>query len=185
MESSLSAIKDAKIREFISEEAIAKKVKEMGKQISEDYRGREPLHVVGALKGCFIFMADLIRHIEIPVEVDFLEVSSYGDSTESSGNVKIIKDLTQDIAGRHLLLAEDIIDTGLTINRLLDMLSAREPASIHIATLLIKEEKHKLRYPVTYKGFAIHDEFVVGYGMDYRGYYRNLPYIGILDLPGK
>lgn len=171
-----------RVRDFISAEQISNKVKEIGAQIAKDYAEREPLHIVGALKGCFVFMADLVRAIDIPVQVDFMEVSSYGGGMESSGNVKIVKDLTEDIRGRHLLLAEDIIDTGLTINRLLDMLSAREPASISIATLLIKEEKCQLRYPVAYKGFPIEDEFVIGYGMDYQGYYRNLPYIGILEV---
>lgn len=166
---------------LIHEEQLRKRIREMGRQISQDYAGREPLRLVGALKGCFVFMADLVREITIPVRVDFMEISSYGNAMQSSGNVKIIKDLTNDIAGEHVLIAEDIIDTGLTLNFVMDMLSARAPASIEICSLLVKPAKMKLNYPIKYKGFEIEDHFVVGYGLDYKGFLRNLPYIGAVS----
>ncbi len=166
------------IPELVSEEDIRAKVKEMGKQISDDYRNRAPLRIIGALKGCFVYMADLLRAIDIPTKVDFMEVSSYGDAMQSSGNVKIIKDLTHNIEGEHVLVAEDIIDTGLTLNHVIDMLWTRHPASLAITALLVKPTKQKLKHPIKYSGFEIPDEFVVGYGLDYSGYMRNLPYIG-------
>jgi len=163
---------------LLDEEQIRRKVKKMGYQISRDYENKAPLRLIGALKGCFVFMADLIRAIDIPVKVDFMEISSYGNEMASSGNVKIVKDLTHNIAGEHVLIAEDIIDTGLTLNHVMDMLSTRNPASLAITSLLIKPSKQQLKYPVKYVGFEIPDDFVVGYGLDYSGYMRNLPYIG-------
>ena len=159
-------------------ETIHNRVNEMGRAISRDYRNKAPLRVVGALKGCFVFMADLIRAIDIPLKVDFMEVSSYGDEMESSGNIKIIKDLSHNIEGEHVLIAEDIIDTGLTLNHVMAMLETRKPASLSICSLLIKPGKQQLKYPVSYSGFEIADDFVVGYGLDFSGFMRNVPYIG-------
>lgn len=166
---------------LVSEAQIKQRIKEIGKQISQDYAGREPLRLVGALKGCFVFMADLLREITIPVRVDFMEISSYGSAMVSSGNVKITKDLSHDIKGEHVLIAEDIIDTGLTFNFLMDMLQSRGPASIEICSLLVKPAKMKLNHPIRYTGFEIDDYFVVGYGLDYKGFLRNLPYIGAVS----
>ena len=166
---------------LIESETLQKRVFDLGQQITSFYDDKQPLHVAGVLKGCFIFMADLIRHIERPLQVDFMEISSYGDSTISSGNIKITKDLSHDIENKHLLIVEDIIDTGLTMNVLIDLLYTRKPLSVNIASLLVKKEKNSLKYPVRFRGFDIGEKFVIGYGMDYMGYYRNLPFIGELS----
>ena len=168
------------MRILFSREEIQSRVQEMGKAISADYRDRE-LTVVGALKGCFIFMADLVRHIEMPLTTDFIEVSSYGDDIKSTGIVRINKDFKHPVTGKHLLLVEDIIDTGLTLNFLMDNIALRRPASVKIASLLVKERKQQMHYPIDYRGFDIEDDFVVGYGMDYRGFLRNLDHIAVLD----
>ncbi len=167
-------------RELISAEAIESKLAEMGKAITEDYRGKDLL-MVGILKGAFIVMADLARHVDLPVEFDFMAVSSYGSATKTSGVVRIIKDLDQEVAGRHILIVEDIIDSGLTIHYLMKNLSVRQPASIELAALLIKDGIERPPLPVRYEGFHIPPEFVIGYGLDYAEKYRNLPYIGIMD----
>ena len=167
-------------RVLISEEEIAAKLEELGAQITEDYRDKDLL-VVGVLKGAFIVMADLARNIHLPVEFDFIAVSSYGAATKTSGVVRILKDLDQEIAGRHLLIVEDIIDSGLTLNYLLKSLSVRKPASIEVATLLLKEGIQRVPIDVKYVAFTIGPEFVVGYGLDYNQKYRNVPYIGVLD----
>jgi hypoxanthine phosphoribosyltransferase len=167
-------------RVLISEEEIAAKLEELGAQITEDYSDKDLL-VVGVLKGAFIVMADLVRNIHLPVEFDFIAVSSYGAATKTSGVVRILKDLDQEIAGRHLLIVEDIIDSGLTLNYLLKSLSVRKPASIEVATLLIKEGIQRVSIDVKYVAFTIGPEFVVGYGLDYDQKYRNVPYIGVLD----
>ncbi len=164
---------------LISEEELDKKVRELGAQITEDYRGCN-LVVVGILKGALMFMADLIRHIEIPVLMDFAVVSSYGSSTETSGAVRILKDLDQPIEGRHVLIVEDIIDTGLTMHYLVRNLEARKPESVKVCTLLDKPSRRKVDIKPDYCGFSIPDEFVVGYGLDYAEYYRNLPQVGVL-----
>ncbi|MCR6545041.1 hypoxanthine phosphoribosyltransferase [Dehalobacterium formicoaceticum] len=164
---------------LISTEDIQKKVKELGETISRDYQGQNLL-VVGILKGSVIFMGDLIRAIKIPVQIDFMEVSSYGRSTESSGAVRILKDLESNIEGKNILIVEDIIDTGLTLSYLLDMLKARKPGSIRICTLLNKPSRRKASLKVDYDGYDIPDEFVVGYGLDYGELYRNLPFVGVL-----
>ena len=164
---------------LLSSEKIAGRVKEMGEQISKDYAGQEIL-MVGVLRGAVIFMSDLARAISVPVSVDFMAVSSYGASTTSSGIVRILKDLDEEVAGRHILVVEDIIDSGLTLNYLLDNLRSRKPASIRLATLLNKPERRKKDVHVDYNGFTIPDYFVVGYGLDYAEKYRNLPFIGIL-----
>ena len=167
-------------RVLISEEEIAKKLKELGSRITDDYQDKD-LVVVGVLKGAFIVMADLARHIHLPVEFDFMAVSSYGAATKTSGVVRILKDLDQEIEGRHVLIVEDIIDSGLTLNYLLKSLNVRKPASIEVATLLLKEGIQRVPIDVKYVAFSIGPEFVVGYGLDYDQKYRNVPYIGVLD----
>lgn len=166
---------------LIDRAKLQTRIAELGRQITADYAGKNHVRVIGALRGCFVFMADLIRAIEMPVKVDFMEISSYGNATTSSGNIKILKDLSDDVMGEHVLVAEDIIDTGLTLQSMIDLLKGRGVASVEIATLLIKPTnvaaQGKLIYPVKYRAFEVSDEFVVGVGMDYKGYMRNLPYI--------
>lgn len=166
-------------RILLSEAEIVAKVKELGDKLTEEYRGKELL-VVGILKGSNVFMSDLIRQINIPLKIDFMMVSSYGNATESTGVVKIIKDIEQSISGKHLLIVEDIIDSGLTLKYLTEMLETRKPASIKLCTLLDKPARRKENVDVDYVGFEMPDEFLVGYGIDYAEYYRNLPYIGVL-----
>ncbi|WP_281883912.1 hypoxanthine phosphoribosyltransferase [Paenibacillus sp. YYML68] len=162
-----------------SEEQIQDKVKEMGELISRDFEGRNPL-VICVLKGAFIFMSDLVKRITIPLELDFMAVSSYGHSTKSSGVVKIIKDLDISVEGRHVLIVEDIIDSGLTLSYLIDVLERRNALSITVAALFDKPARRTVELDADYKGFVIPDAFVVGYGLDYAEKYRNLPYVGIL-----
>lgn len=164
---------------LFSREVISAKVEELGKKITEDYKGKD-LVVVGVLKGANVFMADLIREINLPLEMDFMAVSSYGLSTESSGVVKIIKDLDKGIEGKDVLVVEDIIDTGLTLKYLCNNLMEREASSVKICTLLDKPERRKVDVPIDYKGFEIPDEFIVGYGIDFAEKYRNLPYVATL-----
>ena len=165
-------------RILISEEEIQKKVAEMGRKISDDFRGKDPLFV-GVLKGCFIFMADLMRYVDIHCSMDFMAVSSYS-GTSSTGAVKINKDLSEDIEGRHIIIVEDILDSGVTLNYLKNFLMVRRPASISIATLMDKPARRKADVYADYSCFEIPDAFVVGYGLDYNERYRNLPYIGVL-----
>ncbi|MGM9542928.1 MAG: hypoxanthine phosphoribosyltransferase [Candidatus Limivicinus sp.] len=165
-------------RILISEEEIQKKVAEMGKKISEDFRDKDPLFV-GVLKGCFIFMADLMRYVDIRCSMDFMAVSSYS-GTSSTGAVKINKDLSEDIEGRHVIIVEDILDSGVTLSYLKQYLMVRKPASISIATLMDKPARRKADVYADYSCFEIPDAFVVGYGLDYNERYRNLPYIGVL-----
>ena len=162
-----------------SAEEIKSKVKELAKQIEKDYAGEELL-VVGILKGASVFCADLIREIDLDVRMDFMVVSSYGSSTESSGTVKIIKDLDVDIENKNVLIVEDIIDSGLTLSSLVAALKTRRPKSLKLCTLLDKPERRVKDVKVDYVGFNIPDEFVVGYGLDYDEKYRNLPYVGVL-----
>jgi hypoxanthine phosphoribosyltransferase len=162
---------------MLSTEKVAARVREMGAQITKDCQGK-PITVIGVLKGSFIFMADLVRSIEAPLNIDFLGVSSYV-GTESTGVVKITQDLSKPIAGKHVLVVEDIVDTGLTLQYLVENLKTRNPASLKVACLLDKPSRAKVRVPVEYVGFTIDDEFVVGYGLDHDGLYRNLPYIAI------
>jgi len=169
----------ASISTLISAEQIAQKLAEMGAAISADYRDRTPI-LVGVLKGAFIVMADLARHLDIAVEFDFMAVSSYGAATKSSGVVRILKDLDQEIAGRDVLIVEDIVDSGLTLNYLLKSLAVRKPASLEVAALLIKEGVERAPVEIRYPGFIIGPEFVIGYGLDYAEKYRNLPYVGVL-----
>ncbi len=164
---------------LIDEKALQARVRELGEQISRDYEGKRPI-LVGVLKGAFMFMADLIRHISIPHEVDFMATSSYGAATETSGVVRILKDLDTPISGRHVLIVEDIIDTGLTLDYLTRILRARNPASLRICALLDKRERRRIPIPLDYVGFEIPNKFVVGYGLDFGEIYRNLPYIAVL-----
>ena len=163
---------------LISEEELQAKIKEMGQKISEDFRGKEPLFV-GVLKGCFIFMSDLLRYVDIHCTMDFMAVSSY-QGTSSTGAVKINKDLSQDIEGRHIIIVEDILDSGVTLSYLKKYLEVRKPASISIATLLDKPARRKADVYADYFCFEVPDAFVVGYGLDYNEVYRTLPYIGLL-----
>jgi hypoxanthine phosphoribosyltransferase len=164
---------------LITSEQIQEKIAHLAKQITDDYRNRDLL-LVGVLKGAFVFMSDLARHIELPLEFDFMAVSSYGSSTKSSGVVRILKDLDYEITGRHVLLIEDIIDSGLTISYLLRYLEARGPATLDICSLFWKKGEQAVPLDVKYPGFEIAPVFVVGYGLDYAEKYRNLPYIGVL-----
>ncbi len=164
---------------LFSEEIIQEKVEELGKQISNDLQDNNPI-VIGVLKGANVFLSDLIRNIDIPIIVDFIAVSSYGLSTESSGVVKINKDLDFSIEGKDIVIVEDIIDTGLTLKYLLENLRSRNPKSIRICSLLDKPERRKVDIKVDYIGFKIPDEFIVGYGIDYAEKYRNLPFIASL-----
>ncbi len=164
---------------LISDRDIKDKVAELAKRISDDYRDKNLL-VVGILKGAVLFMADLVRALEIPVCIDFMAVSSYGSSTESSGVVRILKDLDQSIEGKHVLIVEDIIDTGLTLKYLVENLETRQAASIQVCTLLDKPERRKIQVAVKYNGFTVPDEFLVGFGLDYNERYRHLPEVYIL-----
>ena len=170
----------AKIKQMLSEEQIAKKVVELAKKIENDFEGEELL-VVGILKGASIFVSDLIRKINLDVNIDFMSVSSYGNGTESSGIVKIIKDLDVNIEGKNVLIVEDIIDSGLTLSNLVATLETRNPKSLKLCTLLDKPQRRKVNIPVDYVGFVIEDNFIVGYGIDWAEKYRNLPYIGIVE----
>lgn len=165
-------------RVFFTEEEIQEKVAALGEQISKDFEGKEPLFV-GVLKGCFVFMADLMRHVTIPCSMDFMAVSSYR-GTSSTGAVEINKDLGQDIEGRHIIMVEDILDSGVTLNYLQNYLANRNPATMTIATLMDKPSRRKAPVYARYSCFEVPDAFVVGYGLDYNEKYRNLPYIGVL-----
>jgi hypoxanthine phosphoribosyltransferase len=165
---------------LIDQDALQRRIAELGEEISADYAGRDLL-LVGVLKGAVFFMADLMRGLSIPCEIDFMAISSYGDSTDSSGVVRILKDLDINIEGRDVLVVEDIIDSGLTLSYLMRNLEAREPASLEICALLTKPERREIEVPVRYVGFEIPNRFVIGYGLDFGERYRNLPYVGVLD----
>jgi hypoxanthine phosphoribosyltransferase len=167
-------------RELISAQEIDEKLAEMGAAITADYQGKDLL-LVGILKGAFVVMADLARYIDLPVEFDFMAISSYGSATKSSGVVRILKDLDQEIADRHVLIVEDIVDTGLTLQYLLRSLSVRKPASLSLAALLIKDGVERPPLEIAYEGFHIPPKFVVGYGLDLDGKYRNLPYVAEVE----
>jgi hypoxanthine phosphoribosyltransferase len=164
---------------LLSGEQVQARVAELGAQLATDYAGRDPV-LVSVLKGSIIFLADLVRAMPIPLSIDLMEVSSYGASTESSGQVRILKDLSTSIAGREVVVVEDIIDTGLTLNYLLRYLHDKGPASIRICCLLDKPARRLAEIEIDYRGFTIPDRFVIGYGLDYGERYRNLPYIGVL-----
>lgn len=174
-----------KIRVLVSEEEVEAKTRELGEQISKDYAGKQ-VHIITILKGGVFFSCELAKRITVPVTFDFMAVSSYGASTASSGVVRIIKDLDQPLEGKDILIVEDIIDSGNTLNHLSKLLWERNPASIRICTLLDKPERRvKKQVKVDYCGFVIPDEFVVGYGLDYDQKYRNLPYIGVVELDAE
>jgi hypoxanthine phosphoribosyltransferase len=171
---------------LIEEDVLRARVAELGEEISRDYGGRELL-LIGVLKGAVFFMADLMRQLTVPCEIDFMAISSYGASTDSSGVVRILKDLDINIEGREVLVVEDIIDSGLTLSYLMRNLEAREPASLEVCALLTKPERREIDVPVRYVGFEIPNRFVIGYGLDFGERYRNLPYVGVLDpelVPG-
>jgi hypoxanthine phosphoribosyltransferase len=182
---------------LITQRQLQQKVEELGRQITHDYEGRSPLLLLCVLKGALMFLADLARAINLPLEMDFMVVSSYGSATESSGVVRILKDLEEPIAGKHVLLVEDIVDSGLTLHYLLEVLRTRNPASLRVCTLIDKVKERQKAVIADYTGFQVADRFVVGYGLDYAQHYRNLPYVGVLkpavyqptpdgaDIPGK
>ena len=165
---------------LIEEDALQERVAALGQELSSDYSGRDLL-LIGVLKGAVFFMADLMRHITVPCEVDFMAISSYGASTDSSGVVRILKDLDINIEGRHVLVVEDIIDSGLTLSYLMRNLEARGPESLEICALLTKPDRREMDVPVRYIGFEIPDRFVIGYGLDFAERYRNLPYVAVLS----
>lgn len=170
-----------KIKVLISEEEVEKRIREIASQISKDYAGRE-IHMICVLKGGVFFMCELAKRITVPVSLDFMSVSSYGDDTKSSGVVRIVKDLDQPLEGKDVLIVEDIIDSGRTLSYLIEVLKGRNPNSVHLCTLLDKPERRVKDVTVDYCCFEIPDEFVVGYGLDYAQKYRNLPYIGVVEL---
>jgi len=165
---------------LVDEESLRTRVAELGEEISTDYAGRDLL-LVGVLKGAVFFMADLMRQLTVPCEVDFMAISSYGEATDSSGIVRILKDLDISIEGRDVLVVEDIIDSGLTLSYLIRNLESREPASLEVCALLTKPSRREIDVRVRYVGFEIPNKFVVGYGLDFAERYRNLPYVGVLD----
>jgi hypoxanthine phosphoribosyltransferase len=169
-----------KVRVMITEEQVNLRVKELDQQISKDYEGKS-VHLICILKGSVFFSCDLAKRLTIPVTFDFMSVSSYGNETVSSGRVRILKDLDESIQDRNVLIVEDIIDSGRTLAYLRDMLGGRAPASLEICTLLDKPDRRETEVDVKYVGFVIPDEFVVGFGLDYNQYYRNLPYVGVVE----
>ena len=175
---------ELKIDVLLSESEIAERVKALGAQIDADYPNfEEDVLLVGVLKGATLFLADLVRAIKRPIEFDFVAVSSYGAATKTSGEVRVLKDLDASVGGKHIIIVEDILDTGLTLrfSYLIETLKARHAASVKVCVLLDKPSRRRVEVPVDYRGFTIEDSFVVGYGMDYAEQYRNLPYIGIVD----
>lgn len=172
-------MKEDVLRVLLSEDEIREKVRELGGKITADYKNSN-LMLVTVLKGAVVFLADLMRQIDVPAEIDFMVVSSYGSGVESSGVVKIVKDLDVPLAGKDILIVEDILDSGLTLSYIKELLESRGPRSIRIATLLDKPSRRKVDLQADYIGFSVPDEFVIGYGLDYDEKYRNLPYIGIL-----
>lgn len=173
------SIHDDILKVLLTQEELREKVKELGRQITQDFQGKN-LMIVTVLKGAVVFLADLMREIDVPAEIDFMVVSSYGAGTKSSGVVKIVKDLDVPLKDKDLLIVEDILDSGMTLSYLKELLEGREPRSIRIATLLDKPARRKVDLKADYIGYSVPDEFVVGYGLDYDEKYRNLPYIGIL-----
>ena len=165
---------------LIQRDELAHRVRELGEEISREYEGRD-LFLVGVLKGAVFFLSDLMRHLSVPCEVDFMAVASYGSSTDSSGVVRILKDLDAPIEGREVLIVEDIVDSGLTLSYLLRTLRAREPASLEVCALLTKPERRKVELPIKYVGFEIPNRFAIGYGLDYAERFRNLPFVAVLQ----
>lgn len=169
-----------KVKVMLSEDQVDLRIKEMAEQISEDFKGKS-VHLICILKGSVFFTCELAKRLTIPTTLDFMSVSSYGSETVSSGRVRILKDLDESIQGRNVLIIEDIIDSGRTLSYLKDLLAARAPESLSICTLLDKPDRREIEVDVDYVGFVIPDEFVVGYGLDYDQYYRNLPYVGVVE----
>lgn len=174
-----SEFKNASLEVLIPADVLQARIREMGAEIAKDYTGKTPL-LICVLKGAMVFMADLIRAIDLPLTIDFIAVSSYGSGTRSTGEVRIVKDLDHPLEGHDVIFVEDILDTGLTLSYLLDTFRARGVASVKLAALLNKPERRSVEVHLDYKGFDIPDEFVVGYGLDYNERYRNLPYIGVV-----
>jgi hypoxanthine phosphoribosyltransferase len=175
----ISEFESPELEVLIDEATLKNRIAEMGAEITRDYAGRTP-HLVGVLKGAVVFLAELMRHIDLPVTLDFIAVSSYGRSTRTSGEVRIVKDLDESLADRDVLVVEDILDTGLTLNYLLTNFRSRDVRSVGIVTLLNKPSRRQIEVEVAYKGFDIPDAFVVGFGLDYAERYRNLPFVAIL-----
>jgi len=171
---------DSKFRTLIDRKQIEKRVQELGKEITRDYQGKEPI-LIGVLNGCFIFLADLVRFVELDLEIDFIKLSSYGDEKVSTGRVEILKDINATLKNRHVLVVEDIVDTGLSINFLKQKLMNLKPASLKFVSLLLKKEKAKVDFKIDYVGFEISNQFVVGYGLDYKQVLRNLPAVYVMD----
>lgn len=170
----------SRIYPLLAEGTLQTRIRELGEQLARDYRGKD-LVVIGLLNGVYMFFSDLTRSMDLDFEVTFMQVSSYGGGTESTGEVKILHDLDRSIRGRHALVVEDIVDTGLTLNKVRNLLLDREPASLKVVTLLDKPSRRRVEVPVDYVGFTIEDHFVVGYGLDLDGKFRNLPYVGIYN----
>jgi hypoxanthine phosphoribosyltransferase len=171
-------------RPIVTQEEMRARIRELGKQITADYTGKDFV-LVGVLKGAYAFYADLARAIRIPMRVDFIVVTSYGSRAKTSGKVKMVTEVTEDIKGKDVLLVEDIVDSGLTIQYLVKQLSKRKPRSVKVCTLLSKPERRTIDVPLAYIGFNIPDKYVVGYGLDYQQKYRNLPYLAVLDVDEK
>jgi len=171
-------------RPIVTQEEMRTRIRELGKQIANDYAGKD-LVLIGVLKGAYAFYADLARAIRIPMRVDFLIVTSYGGQSKTSGKVKVITELTEDIKGKDVLLVEDIVDSGLTVQYLMKTLNKQKPKSIKVCTLLSKPERRTIDVPLEYIGFKIPNKYVVGYGLDYQQKYRNLPYLAVLDMEGQ
>lgn len=173
------------IDQMISAKAIAARVEDLAREITQAFKGCDKLVVVGLLRGSFVFIADLVREIDLPVQVDFLEASSYGDAMHSSREVRILKDLRGEIAGQNVLVVEDIVDTGFTLHHVVNLLRSREPARLEVCALLDKPSRREVAVKATWTGFEIPDEFVVGYGIDFAQRNRNLPYIGKVRFVGE
>lgn len=178
----MSIQRDPRLHVMIREDEIQKRVRELGREIEEHYANQQgELVLVGILKGSFVFLADLCRAIDLPLSIDFIGLSSYGDETESSGVVRLTSDLSKPVENKHVLIVEDIVDTGLTMQYLLENLKTRAPASVKLCSLLEKPTKNQGKVAIDYLGFSIPDAFVLGYGLDFQGEYRNLPYIGVME----
>ena len=180
----MSEFSNPNLEQLITRDQIQQRISELGAEISRDYAGRNPL-LIGVLKGACLFLSDLMRAIEVPLAVEFIAISSYGSATRTSGEVRILKDLDVPIEGRHILVVEDIVDTGLTLSYLLANLKSRGAASVKLAALLDKHQRREREVPIDYLGFKIPDEFVVGYGLDFAERYRNLPFIAVLKDPAQ
>ena len=168
------------VEAYITEEDVVKRIKEMGEQISKDYAGKN-IHLICVLRGGSFFMCELAKRITVPVSLDFMSVSSYGSDTQSSGIIKIVKDLDDALEGKDVIVVEDIIDSGKTLAHLMEVLSCRKPASLRLCTMLDKPDRREVEVKVDYVGFQIPDKFVLGYGLDYDQYYRNIPYIAVVE----